>query len=435
MHRTQTSRRGFLATLAAAGAGVPLMTSAERLDASVGGPEGVFAPDDFDPLNPASVRRLREQYLLSDHLTYLNHASIGTVPRPVHRAHVGYLELCESFPSLYVWSAVWRNVTEETRKLAADLLTCRPDDLAITHNTTEGFNVLAHGLPLGAGDEVLFSSLNHAGASVAWRGVADRRSFTVRDFDFPIERASELTVEDVVDLHVREIRPETRALVVPHVDNSIGMTHPLPEISAAARARGVDFILVDGAQSAGMIPVDLSAAGVDAYAMSPHKWIQSPKGLGLLWVSSELRERLPRMWYRTGGERIRGSSRKFEDYSTRAWPAVVALGDALVFQASIGEDEKQRRYRSLWSQLFERVERDDRLGWRSPVTPALRSMIMAVAVSGARATDVGPALLESHGAVVRSFGAPLDSLRVSPNVMTEDQQLDRFMDAAAAMGA
>ena len=66
-------------------------------------------------------------------LIYLNHASIGTVPEPVHRAHVGYLELCESYPSLYVWGSVWREVTEETRRQVAAMLRCEPDDLAIHH--------------------------------------------------------------------------------------------------------------------------------------------------------------------------------------------------------------------------------------------------------------------------------------------------------------
>jgi len=426
MQRTPTSRRGFLRTLAAAGAAAPLLARAERLEASLssaasGAP---FRADDRD-----AVLRLRAQYLLSDDLVYLNHASIGTVPAAVHRAHVGYLELCEHHPSLYVWGSVWRDVTEETRAAAADLLGCRPDDLAITHNTTEGINVLAHGLPIGDGDEVLFSSLNHPGASVAWRGLAARRGYTVRSFDFPLERAPRLTVEEVVALHVDALAPETRVLVIPHVDNMIGMTHPLAEISHAVRRRGVEFIVVDGAQSAGMIPVDLSAAGVDAYAVSPHKWIQSPKGLGLFWVAPEVREVLPRMWFRTPGERIHESARKYEDYSTRAWPAVVALGDALAFQATIGAQEKARRYAALWRRVHERTADEATLRWRSPVDPRLRSVIMAVEAEGRQAAAMAPDLLASVGAVVRAFGPPLNTFRVSPNVMTTDAEVDRFLEA------
>jgi selenocysteine lyase/cysteine desulfurase len=428
MNGTQTTRRSFLRTLAAAGAASPLLARAEGLEAAL---VSTDASAPFDGGSAAAVRRLRGQYLLSDDLIYLNHASIGTVPEPVHRAHEGYLELCESYPSLYVWGAVWREVTETTRSAAASLLGCAPDDLAITHNTTEGVNILAHGLPLGAGDEVLFRSLNHAGAAVPWDVLQGRGGYSVRRFDFPVARAPELTVDEVVALHTQAIRPETRVLVIPHVDNIIGMNHPVRAIADAARERGVEFVLVDGAQSAGMLAVDLGAMGVDAYSMSPHKWMQAPKGLGLFWVSPELQQMLPRMWHKTGGTRVDATARKYEDYSTRAWPAVVALGDALDFQASIGEAEKGRRYRALWERVHDRTTADERLVWRSTLAPELRSVIMAVEVRGAAAPEVARTLLDRAGVDLRAFGGDVNTLRVSPNVLTTDEKLDRFLDAAS----
>ncbi|MDX1579206.1 MAG: aminotransferase class V-fold PLP-dependent enzyme, partial [Gemmatimonadota bacterium] len=207
---------------------------------------------------------------------------------------------------------------------------------------------------------------------------------------------------------------------------------PLPEIAQAVRGRGVDFVLVDGAQSVGMIPVELSTTGVDAYAASPHKWLQAPKGLGLLWVSSTLRSVMPRMWFRTPGDSIRDSARKYEDYSTRAWPAVVALGDALDFQRSIGVEEKHRRYDALWRRIHERVEAESGLTWRSPRAEPLRSMIIAVQAKGSRAPLLAPRLLEGVGGVVRAFGPPLDAIRLSPNLCTTDDELERFLDALAA---
>ena len=109
--------------------------------------ENVFA----DLLNKDKIidpKILAEKYLLKKGSIYLNHASIGTVPKLIHEAHVKYLEICESNPSLYVWGKIWKDVTEETRRLASELIHCNIDDLAITHNTTEGFNILAHGIQL-----------------------------------------------------------------------------------------------------------------------------------------------------------------------------------------------------------------------------------------------------------------------------------------------
>lgn len=426
MTRTSTTRRGFLRALSASAVASPVLVKAEAIEAALNErTRGLSFRADL----ASAAESLKGQYLLAPDLIYLNHASIGTAPSAVVDAHAGYLALCETHPSLYVWGSVWREVAEDSRARAASLLNCAADDLALTHNTTEGFSLLANGLPLGRGDEVLFSSINHAGAAVAWDGLADRRGFTVRRFDFPVERASALSVEEVVQLHVEAVRPETRVLVFPHVDNMVGLRHPVAAIAAAVREVGVEFVLVDGAQSVGMIPVDLSASGVDGYSMSCHKWIQSPKGLGLLYLTPSLRQRLPRMWYKTPQARMDGTSRDYEDYSTRAWPGVVALGDALAFQAAIGHEEKDRRYRALWGRIKERVESEPALAWRSPREWSLSSMIMAVEVRGRQAPEVAPEVLALVGGDVRAFGGALNALRVSPNLMTTDGELDRFLSA------
>lgn len=425
------SRRSFLRALLGAAVAGPALARVEAARAAV---PASAARTGFHADDEASVLRLRDEYLLSPHLTYLNHASIGTVPRTVHEAHTAYLALCETHPSLYVWGAPWREVTEETRRAAARLLGAEPDDLALTHNTTEGFNVLAHGLPLGEGDEVLFSSLNHAGASVPWERMAPRRGFSVRRFPFPVERAPELTAQEVVALHLEALSERTRVLVVPHVDNQVGLRHPLPALAEAARARGVRWILVDGAQSAGMIPVDLEAEGVDAYAMSPHKWIQAPKGLGLFWVGAGLRSVLPPMWHRTGGEGRGPSARQYEDYSTRAWPAVVALGDAVAFQAALGPEETFRRNRATRAHIRARVEAESALEWASPRAWEDGSALVAVRVRGRSAPELGRTLLADHGVDVRAFGAPLDTLRLSPGPATPWTGMDGALDVLSRAG-
>jgi len=177
--------------------------------------------------------------------------------------------------------------------------------------------------------------------------------------------------------------------------------------------------------------VELEASGVDAYATSPHKWIQSPKGLGLFWIRPELRRVVPAFWHRTSLSRD-DSARRYEDYSTRAWPAVVALGDALAFQAALGAAEKARRHRALRRRIRERVEAEPGLSWRSPRRWELGSAIVSVRVKGRPAAQLGPRLLEEHGIVVRAFGGPLDHLRLSPNVATPEAQIDAALDALVA---
>lgn len=373
---------------------------------------------------------LRAAYSLDEGVTYLNHASIGTVPRQVQEAHRGYLEVCERNPWLYMWGGDWNAPREAARRSAAGLLGCEPAEVAFTHNTTEAFNLLAHGLPLAAGDEVLFSSLNHSGASACWFHMATERGFSVRRFEIPPRDVPGLSADDVVALHAEQIRPNTRVLVFPHVDNMVGLRHPARELAAAARARGVLFVAVDGAQTTGMIPIDVAGLGIDVYAASPHKWLQSPKGLGLTYVRREIQQELRPMWVTWGQKQWHGSARKFEDYGTRNLPEVLALGDSIDFQQHLGAAAKEAHHRVLWEHARAAVDAHPRLTWRSPATWELSSALWAVEVEGESSKDAFDRLFRDHGFVFRAFDLPdLDTLRISPNVANTARDIDRLFQA------
>jgi len=378
----------------------------------------------------SAIRRLRDQYMLAPDLNYLNHASIGTAPRPVVEAHAGYLQLCESHPSLYVWGGVWRELAEQARAQAAALLNCGVDDLAITHNTTEGFNILAHGLQLGPGDEILFSSINHAGAAVAWDALAERRGFSVRRFAFPVERGAELTAEEVVALHADAVRPETRVLVIPHVDNMIGLRHPMREIAAAAPCPRCRLRLRRRRTIRRHDP--------GGYRLVRRRRLRDERSqMGAIAQRTRSAVRL-------GGPQAEAAPHVAQDGGVedgRHRPrlrglldAGVARGDALTFQAALGEAEKSRRYQALWRRVRDRVDAEPSLEWRSPREWSLSSVIMAVEVVGRAAPELGPDLLQAEGAVVRTFGGGLNSLRASPNLMTSEEELDRFMNALVVRG-
>ena len=383
----------------------------------------------------SDFKRLRDEYLLGPDVVYLNHASIGTTPRIVHEAHVRYLELCEANPWLYMWGGAWEEPREEVRTKAARLLGCETGEVAFTHNTTEAFNLLARGLPLGPGDEVVFSTLNHPGASIAWSHAASERGFAVRQFEFPIQQVPQLSPKDVLDLYDRHITPQTRVLVFPHIDNMVGLRYPIRELAQLAHSRGVEFVAVDGAQAAGMIPLDLRASGMDVYATSPHKWLQAPKGLGLTYVRKEVQESLRPMWVTWGQQRWKGSVRVFEDYGTRNLAEVLTLGDAIDFQLRVNSHEREQRLRSLWEFARNRVEQTDGFAWRSPTKWELSSSLYAVEVVGKKSTELFERLHRDHGLVYRAFATPaLNTARLSPNVFSGEDELAMFFDRAQEGG-
>ena len=319
-------------------------------------------------------------------------------------------------------------MTEHTRELACELIHCNLDDLAITHNTTEGFNVLAHGIQLHHDDEVLFSSLNHAGASMSWVGLSKIKDFKVRSFEFPLGKISSLDKLQIIDIYVSQIRPNTRVLIFPHIDNIIGLRHPMKELAEQAKKKGVEYVFVDGAQSVGMIPVKISSSKVDAYSMSPHKWLQAPKGTGMFYINKNLRKELPRMWYKTPEDRQDGSARKYEDYSTRAWPAVVALGDAIRYQNALGEKIKYKYYKSLWTETKLIVSRNKDLVWHSPGSWELASAIMSVEVKNKDANELSEILDTNYDIHLRPFRKPVNALRISPNTFNSNDEIKNILN-------
>jgi len=423
-----SDRRSFVRSLAG-GAAASAM-------ASLGAARSLFA-EALGGIVPGADAQgfadLHDAYMLGPDVRYLNHASIGTIPRAVHEARVRYLELCETNPHLYMWGEAWQAPKQEVRSKGAALLGCSPDEVAITHNTTEGFSLLAQGLPLGPGDEVLFSSLNHSGASVGWQHHGARRGYAVRRFAFPIFELPGMSAGDVVDTYVAEIRPETRVLVFPHVDNIVGLRHPVRELADAARARGVEFVAVDAAQSVGMFPLDVTAMGVDYLATSPHKWVQAPKGLGMLYVRRAAQEQLSPMWISSGQARNRGTAGIYDDYGTRNLAEVLALGDAIDFQQRLGGAAKETRHRAVWRRLREAVDSSARLTWHSPRDWSLSAALYGIEVNGRSSAELSDRLFREHGLVFRPFHTQgLESMRISPNVNTTDAEITRFLELIGA---
>ncbi|MEO1084072.1 MAG: aminotransferase class V-fold PLP-dependent enzyme, partial [Acidobacteriota bacterium] len=328
----------------------------------------------------------------------------------------------------------WKAPLEAVRGQTAAYLGCAANEISFSHNTTEVFNLLAHGLPLGDGDEVLFSSLNHSGASVCWTHVGERRGYTVRRFEFPVQDAASMTEDDVVACHLDAIRPETRALALPHVDNILGLRHPLRKIAAGARRRGVEFIAVDAAQTVGMLPLDLPKLGVDAYATSAHKWLQGPKGLGVAYLRADLQARLLPMWMTWGQRTWSDSVRRFEDYGTRNLAEVLTLGDAITFQEELGTDRVQKHHRRLHAAAQARVDAEPRLTWHSPRDWDRGSAIYSVGVEGRPSSELFRELFENHGLVFRPFEVQgINAVRLSPNTLNTEAELtfvfDRLVEA------
>ena len=146
--------------------------------------------------------------------------------------------------------------------------------------------------------------------------------------------------DEIVEVYRRAITPRTRVISMCHVVNTNGMILPVKEVAAMARARGI-LVAVDGAQAPGMINVDLHDLGCDFYAASSHKWLFSPKGVGVFYARQESQALLKPLIVCRGWDDP--SIRRLENYNTRNLPEVLGLGVAFDFQNLMGPDRRQAR--------------------------------------------------------------------------------------------
>lgn len=169
-----------------------------------------------------------------------------------------------------------------TRNRLAHMLGASYDEIALTHSTTEGLNIILWGLRWLAGDEVVTTSLEHVAGLEPLALIKSRYGIVVKYVDVKYGEAYD--EEEFVSSIEKEITPRTRLLLVSHVSTSTGITFPIKKLVEICHAHNV-YVLVDGAQSAGAIPVNMHDLGVDFYAIAGRKWLCGPEGIGILYIA------------------------------------------------------------------------------------------------------------------------------------------------------
>src|SRR5262249_19789160 len=148
-----------------------------------------------------------------------------------------------------------------------------PDTIALTESTTEGANITMWGIDWKAGDNLLLSDAEHSSVIASAKQIASR--FGVNLTFAPLKNA---TASEIPGILKNSMQPNTKLVVASHVFWNTGQVTPIKEMADLVHANGAKF-LVDGAQSAGVLPLDLAKSNVDFYALPGHKWLSGPEGV------------------------------------------------------------------------------------------------------------------------------------------------------------
>ncbi len=271
-------------------------------------------------------------------LAYLDNAATTQKPRAVIDAVRRYYEEDNAnvHRGVHLLSERATRAYEEARvKMARFLGAADPHEVIFVRGTTEGINLVAQTFGrqrVGRGDEVLVTEMEHHSNIVPWQLLCREKGAHLKVL--PIDDAGDLRLGELDRL----LGPRTRILAITHVSNALGTVNPLAEIIARAHDRGVP-VLVDGAQAAPHLAVDVRALGADFYALSGHK-MYGPMGIGVLWGRKALLEEMPP--WQGGGDMI--LSVTFEETTFNAPPYKFEAGTPDVAGAMYGlELVRQRR--------------------------------------------------------------------------------------------
>jgi len=373
-------------------------------------------------------RQVRAAFPMTPQRSYFNTGGLGPAPQCVlDMLTVASRQLQERVETGHDFFA-------QARVIVAGYFGARPDDLCFTRNCTEGNCIVATGLELAAADEVIFESHAHPGGSFPWLNRQRTDGIIVKTFE-PDPLRAEGNVERIAAL----ITPRTRVIQVSHITSPTGIIMPVPAIAKLAQQHRLWFH-VDGAQSAGMIPVDLPALGCDSFATSGHKWIGGPHETGVLWVRGDkISQVTPRQVGAYSSEDIdlhnpsaflytKGTHR-FE-YGTRNAASVLALAEAARFQNAIGRDRIAARGHALADRVRAGFEKIDGVEILTPADPALCGSILTFRSPKMAYGKIFEHLLADHQLRCRPVSeVGLDAVRVSTHLFNSVEECDHLIAA------
>ena len=312
------------------------------------------------------------------------------------------------------------------------------EEIIFTRGATESVNLVAQSFArpiLNKGDEILITHMEHHSNIVPWQLVCEQTGAILKVV--PINDHGELEMDVFYDL----LNEKTKLVGVVHISNALGTVNPIEEIVKECRLKDIP-ILIDGAQGAPHLPVDVTALDVDFYVFSGHK-LYGPTGIGVLYGKKSLLDKMPP--YQGGGDMI--LSVKFEGTEYNELPykfeagtpnisGAVGLGCAIDFVNEVGLRSIVKHEESLMNYTFDELSKIDEV--KIIGTAKKRAGLVSFIIDGVHPHDIGT-LLDSQGIAIRAghhcaqpvmerFGIPATA-RASFGMYSTKEEVDRLVSA------
>lgn len=390
-------------------------------------------PDYGTVTDAAFWNAVRQQYLLEPGLHYMNTGGLGPAAKPVLKA---FADVTHHHQTI---SEHEHDTIAGARETAAEFFGTETSEICFTRNATEGNSIIAGGLALEEGDEVIFENHAHPGGFGPWYNQATRRGVRLRLFEPDTKSAAGNLAR------IRErITPRTKVIQISHVTAPTGILLPSADIAKLAQAHGIWFH-IDGAQSAGMFPFTMAEMGCDSYATSGHKWLGAPHETGILFIRKDRNDEVipisagsytgfvpmeegHLLETGVGMSYVKDATR--HEYGTRNAASILAVAAAMDFQDAVGRERIAAHGRALATQLREGLNQIPSIEVLTPESPEMCASIMSFRTLRISYNDLLRKLAEQHRFRLRPVSEQgLNAVRVSTHLFNSAQECELLLSA------
>ena len=299
----------------------------------------------------------RHDFLIDPSISYLNHGSIGGLPRAIHEERIRILEYVESQPYNFFLGECYTLLKSNKEAMAA-FLQCNSRDVVFDLNVTAAINVMARSLPLKEGDNLIMTDLEYNPTMYMWRRLAEQRGFTITLVEVPVPYDSDQTI---IDNFEEGITSETKALYFSHIISPGGIILPAEELVRLGHQHGL-VVCIDGAHVPGQLPLNVTTLGADMYSGNLHKWVNTPKSVGFLYANESIQDRIEPTVFTQGAIPLYDGLTPYEQrffYSgTRDYSPFFCIEKSIDFMEEQGWEAYQKHGHEIVRYALERLNRD-----------------------------------------------------------------------------
>ena len=367
--------------------------------------------------------RVRQDYHLKADYINLESGYYNIIPTPTLRKVNEHLERVNKEGSYYMRNQLDIDRKEVTEKLA-EFVGCNPKDLAITRNTTESLDLVISGFPWEAGDHAIYAEQDYGAMQLMFEQISKRHGVQLDVVSVPNHPKDD---DEIIALYESKITSKTKLIMVCHMINITGQILPIKKICDMAHSYGVE-VLVDGAHCVGHFDFKITELNCDYYGSSLHKWLAAPLGNGLLYIKDEHR---PKIWPLLADyEKDLNQIRRLNHLGTH--PAYITLGiaDAIDYLSEIGIKRKEQRLSQIRQYWMKNLQDIENVQINTPWSNERACGIANVGLKNLKPAEMAKRLFDEFNIFTVAIDyANVQGCRITPNVFTTFDELDRFSEA------